>query len=69
MNDKKNKTGYEIRMEMLHLAYRILEQNNEVDKHFAHIKAERGEDFAAPKVDASDVIAKAKELYQFVEQK
>ena len=68
MNDKK-KNGYEIRMEMLHLAFRILEQNNEVDRHFAHIKAERGEDFEAPKLEASDVIAKAKELYQFVEQK
>lgn len=69
MSEKKAKNGYEIRVEMLHLAFRILEQNNDVLRHIAHIKAERGESYEAPKLEAADVVAKAKELYQFVEQK
>jgi hypothetical protein len=73
MSNNGNKSGFEIRADLLNQAQGILELNNERtrDAVFSHNDSfpEDKQELPVHIITASDVIATAKELYEFVNEK
>ena len=73
MSNNGNKSGFEIRADLLNQAQGILEQNYERsrDAVFSHNDSfpEDKQELPVITVTAADVIATAKELYEFVNEK
>tara|TARA_B110000977_G_C10746978_1_gene365243 strand:- start:13 stop:234 length:222 start_codon:yes stop_codon:yes gene_type:complete len=73
MSNNGNKSGFEIRADLLNQAQGILELNNEKtrDAVFAHNEffPDDKREVPVPTVSAADVIATARELYEFVNEK
>tara|TARA_A100001515_G_scaffold103175_2_gene83789 strand:- start:831 stop:1016 length:186 start_codon:yes stop_codon:yes gene_type:complete len=61
MSDK-SKSGYELRMQLLHQAQRILEQQTQVE-----MAKTQGKSGTAPTTEL--IIAEAEKLYEFVQKK
>ena len=62
MSEKKTTSGYEIRMQLLHQAQRILEQQAQIE-----LATSQGKSGSAP--TAERIIAEAEKLYTFVQNK
>ena len=73
MSNNVNKSGFEIRADLLGQAQGILEQNYERsrDAVFSHNDSfpEDKQELPVTTITAADVIATAKELYEFVNDK
>tara|TARA_R110000772_G_scaffold231636_1_gene342838 strand:- start:2683 stop:2904 length:222 start_codon:yes stop_codon:yes gene_type:complete len=73
MSNNGNKSGFEIRADLLGQAQGILEQNHDRNRDavFSHNDSfpEDKQELPVHIITASDVIATAKELYEFVNEK
>ena len=73
MSNNGNKSGFEIRADLLNQAQGILEQNYERsrDAVFSHNDSfpQDKRELPVTTITAADVIATAKELYEFVNEK
>ena len=71
MSDK-NKSGYELRTDLLGMAMGILESRNARKESNEHFKAENGNGYQRQPIEpytADDVISEAEKLYEFVQKK
>jgi hypothetical protein len=67
-----NKSGYELRTDLLGMAMGILESRNARKESNEHFKAENGNGYQRQPITpytADDVIAEAEKLYKFVQNK
>ena len=65
---KENKSGYELRTELLGMAIGIVDQRTQRRFENEHLKPE-GQRDAVPPFTTEDVIAEAEKLYWFVQQR
>ena len=68
MSDNINKSGYELRTDLLGMAIGILESKNAREFDNEHLKPE-GQRSAVQPYTTEDVIAEAEKLYTFVQKK